>query len=229
MVDVGWPCLEHRRTMGDEHWYRGAAWDKVARAEFEERLSRARSQRPQYMRIKATHLLDSDDPVARAGGVDLMRRLIDEYPDDRLSVPFAHEQLAMYFEKQGLREEAKNEYRQSIAKALPNRSGTRWPDLSLVELLIDDGEVEEALERWEIARTMSRGQDVFPAVAFDFHRIEAKVSLTIGDQQAAEAAAQKALAAAAATQSNALHHRNLGLVESDEATLAFLRRTARRT
>jgi hypothetical protein len=210
--------------MSDDSWYRGEEWDEASRVDFEERLSRTRSSKPQYLRIKAAALLGSNDPVIQRAGIDLMRRLIEGYPADRLNVPFAHEQLGDYFRVIGERDEAKKEYRSSIAKSLPNRSGTKWPDLSLVELLIDDGETQEGVELWQTCRSMSRGQELFPAVAFDFYRVEAKVLAATGDRVGATGAAKRALEAVAATRSSARNHPHLGLVEDvDEGSLAYLR------
>lgn len=155
-----------------------------------------------------------------------MRRLFEEFPRDRLHVSFGHEQLGDHFVKQGSREEAKNEYRAGITNALPNRSGMRGPDFSLIDMLIDDGEREEALERWQATCSFHSGEYLFPAIAFAFHRVEARVLAMTGDTEGAAVAARLALDSAAATRSNARNHPQLGLVEADEATLTLLRTLA---
>lgn len=62
-------------------WYRSERWDLATAAYFEERLCRARPEgRPQYLRIQATHLLHARE--TRESGRALLRRVIDDYPED---------------------------------------------------------------------------------------------------------------------------------------------------
>jgi hypothetical protein len=74
-------------------WYRSLTWDAQIEAGFEERLRRARpASRAQYIRIQATHLLESPDLRVRETGRALLQRVIAAYPDD-VQAKTAMEQL----------------------------------------------------------------------------------------------------------------------------------------
>ena len=101
-------------TAGRHNWYRSPAWDAQIEAGFEERLRRARpANRPQYIRIQATYLLESPDLGVREAGRGLLRRVIAEYPPD-LEAKSAMEQLGSSLADDGRFGEAEQALRETI-------------------------------------------------------------------------------------------------------------------
>lgn len=217
-------------SVGRDDWFRGPDWDVASQQNFEERLKRARDDnRPQYLRIKAVGLLASADPIARDGGVTLLQRVIDEHPNNWMHAPFTHELLGRGFLIRGDRGRAKEHFRAAVETASPTRSGTSGglADLALVELLVEDGELDEAVRRWDDVNSpdipLASTRKAMPLVEFQYSRAEAKLRFALGDRQAAATAARTALTAASATQSGLRWHRDLMSVPADEPGLRALR------
>lgn len=90
------------KTMASDDWYKNKTWDNEVEAEFEARLKRSRGafNKAQYLRIQGSYLLDSSDKKNQLVGLNLMERLIKDYPKEQFSVIFGQEQLGdFYFAK----------------------------------------------------------------------------------------------------------------------------------
>src|SRR5712691_391541 len=118
-------------------WFRSPEWGARESQEFERRLARARSHnRPQYLRIKAIALGQSNVPAIRAVGRELLGRVIEEFPDATFEIPFSHELLGDSYRHDGRLDEAEHHYRSCLRIMPEGRSGTSGLcDLSLAELL----------------------------------------------------------------------------------------------
>jgi Tetratricopeptide repeat len=139
--EKGWRSLRNTvLNVAKDDWYRGPAWDPGTREHFEEGLSRARTQRPQYLRIKGCELTQADDPLVWAPGRGLLKRVLNEHPDDELCVIEAHHDLGWSFAREGQYAEAAKHYEASLALQR-QRGGSIDPGtrLALAELLVDAG------------------------------------------------------------------------------------------
>ena len=124
--------------MAKDDWYRGPIWDLATREQFEQRLSRARTQRAQYLRIKGYELTQADDRSVWAAGRGLLQRVLDAHPDDDLSVIEAHHDLGRSFAREGAYTEAAHHYEQSLALQRQRGGGVDpGTRLTLAELIVD--------------------------------------------------------------------------------------------
>ena len=212
-----------------DEWYRSPGWSAQDQMDFEIRLKRARAHsRPQYLRVKALALLDSPSPGPHQAGMGLLRRIIEEFPDNRPEVAFAHERLGDEQGRLGQSILAIDEYRRCLATMLPGGSGTTgMVRVKLAELLAAEDSISEAKSEFELGRVDSASARLlFPASEFEFHRVGVKIAQAEEDTESAHAHARAALDAASATRSGAAKHPNLGLVSVDPAILEHLRRIA---
>lgn len=120
--------------MPDDDWYRSRTWSEEIAAEFEKRLSRARTQRCQYLKIQGATLAYSDSSGLRRAGRDLLRRVIRDYPDD-FDAKSACESIGMSYRKDGRLRESADSLRAAVemCEASPiGYSGTSGtPDVHL--------------------------------------------------------------------------------------------------
>lgn len=124
-----------------QEWYRTSDWDEAAQEDFEKRLRRARSSRPQYLRIKALALQEAGLPHEAE---TLIRRLLAEHPDDDFERPFALELLGDLVREQGRLGEAEANYREALEDEHQPGGRTGLVPVSLTEVLTDTGRREEA-------------------------------------------------------------------------------------
>lgn len=82
-------------------WYRNTTFDEHTEEEFRKRLLRAKSDfnRAKYMRVQGLMLLDSPDRNIQEKGINLIKELIDTYPDEESNVMFGHLALGDYYTK----------------------------------------------------------------------------------------------------------------------------------
>lgn len=200
-------------------WYRTPEWDAAARADFERRLSRARGQRSEYLRIKAQALHDAGllDEAA-----DAYQRFIDEYPDD-LSVSYVHELLGDVARAQGRLEEAARCYRHLLTlRPLLDNSG--MVDVSLAEVLLELGHPDEAAAA--LAEVDEQTLATFNSKLFRYLVACARVASARSDAERAASTAAQALKLVNAPPQYS-RHPTVGLVETDAATTAMLEAFAR--
>ncbi len=119
-------------------WFRNTDWNKEIEDFFELKLKRARGghSKAQYLRIQAGYLLDTKKHGQV--GESLMVRLFSDFPDEKFSVIFGHEQLADYYFKTNQFDKAESEY-QIVVEYYhsDNRSGTTGlADVKLADLIL---------------------------------------------------------------------------------------------
>lgn len=136
----------------DTDWYRSSRWDPEIEAAFETRLRRARAaNRPQYLRIQATHLLGQRDGELNAIGLALLRRIVDEYSSaDEMAVTEALEQLGQLLSDLGRLDEAADTLRAAVERIRWSRYGrngtTGVTEIVLAQVLIKQGSPEAFAE-----------------------------------------------------------------------------------
>jgi predicted Zn-dependent protease len=198
-------------------WYRTPDWDADARADFERRLSRARGQRPEYLRIKAMALQDAG-LLDEASG--LFERFLAEHPDGLTS--YVQERLADVAREQGRLEEAVRGYRDLLARRpLPDSSG--MVEVSLAEVLFDQGKLCEAAAA--LAEVDVDDVAIFNSKLFRYLVARARVAHGRGDVERASSVAADALNLVDAP-SQFHRHPTVGLVETDDATVTMLQALA---
>ena len=213
--------------MADGDWFRGPATDARAIDAFEQRLSRATAQkRPQYLRIKATEILDqSDDPDAWHVARSLLARVVDDYPDS-LDAVMAHHGLARYHRRLSHWDAALREYQLAIDLSLPGRSGgTGIEEVDMGEVLIDrsaPGDAIRALELLASEHLLSKSH--FNSTLFRIALCQARARSRLGLDPSVPA--REALRLASITDPQLPRHPTVGRVETDARTLNELERYA---
>ncbi|GIJ45337.1 hypothetical protein Val02_22230 [Virgisporangium aliadipatigenens] len=188
---------------GRHDWFRNTSWDPGTAAGFEARLRRARPvNRPQYLRVQATHLLDAGDAATREAGLALLRRVLAEYPTDFEAKP-ASEQLGAGLARQGRLAEAETVLRDTLrlcAASPTGRSGTSGvPELRLAEVVLAGGDRSRLDEVAQLLRTAEADvQRLRPVrdVTYRFLLASARLAHRRGDPAAGDLA-HRALAVAA--------------------------------
>jgi tetratricopeptide (TPR) repeat protein len=206
-----------------DEWYRTADWSHADREDFEKRLARARAwTRPQYLRIKGLALRDAGDLEA---AVSLWKRVIEEYPDS-LDATSAFEHLGDVARRLGDSAEAERWYRALLDRS-PSLSGTTgMVEVSLAELLIDEddaGRCNAALELLESA--LHRRRHMMNDQLFRWHIALLRASEQLGETETQQRAARTALRLAERGPEFP-HHKTVGVVNTDDDTLAWLRARA---
>jgi predicted Zn-dependent protease len=204
--------MPYRRWVTE--WYRTSAWDAEARADFERRLSRARGQRSEYLRIKGQALQDAGLLDEAAG---IYERLLAGYPND-VSVSFVQELLGDVAWAQGRLEDAARRYRHLLTlRPLLDSSG--MVEVSLAEVLLELGRPDEAAGA--LAEVDEESVATFNAKLFRYLVACARVASARGDAERAATSSARALDLVNAPPQYS-RHPTVGLVETDAATTAML-------
>lgn len=216
-------------NVAKDDWYRGPAWDPATREHFEQRLSRARTQRPQYLRIKGYELTRADDPLVWAPGRRLLKRVLREHPDDELSVIDAHHDLGWSFARERQYAEAAKHYEVSLALQR-QRGGSSDPGtrLALAELLVDAGWEQRYQEAVDLLGDFigSRPGGLFPIEQFRVLLVEARIAERVGNPEVAKRDAEQALELVAKNESVLPRHPGVGVIRADKETFRELERLA---
>lgn len=217
--------------MGREDWYRKKTWTPRVRAAFEARLGRARSGRPEYLRIQALSLAHADDPDALEGALDLAGRCLRDFPDHSLGITQLHATRATALEKLGRTSEALVEWREAIASQRARPMCVDFVQIEFAEFVLRLGRQELYQEALLVLRELA-GLTRFrlPDEAFREAAAEALLAHDLGEFAVARQRARAALEAASRTSSGLPYHKSLGVVDRSEAgvdsTLRALRRIA---
>lgn len=195
--------------MGREDWYRNTDWSAATEAAFRDKLSRSRGSRAQYLRIQATYLTDAHPEAALA--------LIDEYfkTGDEFEVPMAFCAQGQAYYSLGQIGEAVSAYKRALIweETHPNYSSlarTHYPKLVAENRL--SNEYDYALN---ILTDRFRPEDhQFPLERYHWNGSNALIASEQGHVGAAREVAERALRAAAQTESPFRFHKNVGIVRN---------------
>ena len=84
-----------------DSFYKNKTWSAKTDSYFEEQLRRTRStvSKAEYLQIQGCILLESAEPKFQEVGLVLLQRLLDDYPNEYVSIITAQEKLGDYFFK----------------------------------------------------------------------------------------------------------------------------------
>jgi hypothetical protein len=190
-------------SVSERDWFRSPSWDPPTAADFERRLRRARPHnRAQYTRVQATYLLQAVDAVTREAGRDLLRRVIDEYPDS-IEAKAAWEQLGDSLARDGRLDEAEHALTVTLRLCQASRIGrsgtTGTTELRLAEVILAMGErgrVDEVVRLLDAAEPEVERHSLFRDVVYRYLLARARAAHTRRDPVARNLA-HDALAVAA--------------------------------
>ena len=202
-------------------WFRTADWDEDAQADFEARLRRARPDlRPAYLRIKGLGL---DEAGSVGAARQLWQRVIDEYPDS-LDVGASLEHLGDSARTAGLVLEAEEHYR-TLLRVRPTLNVTsHMAGVALAELLIEADEEEKVNEAVRLLEAWL-GEMRLSSQLFRCTFLWQRQPSNSNDTETQQRAAASALALVDRGPQFS-RHPDVGVVQADGPTLAWLQRLA---
>ena len=177
-------------------WYRQTAWTDAIADEFEQRLSRSRSKRDEYLRIQAFTLVEQDIPQLAQAGIGLAKRQLELSPAGMFAAQM-WATIAKGYATLEQPDEVVEAYRQSIRceAETPNVRGYHYVDFawyatthSAVALY---PEVLAAIEQ-----NVQKNDLIFPATQYRFFGALALMAADNGDASEAKRMAQNAITAA---------------------------------
>ncbi|UVO51618.1 hypothetical protein M0208_14300 [Sphingomonas sp. SUN019] len=198
----------------NDDWFRRPCLSDEDRQEFERRLQRARSSRPEYMRIQAGALYAT-------GAYDLSLKMIDrtiaDYPAHLPA--WLLEQKADCLRSLGEIDPALDTYASSLDRVRVDPGLRGNAHFSFAELVW----CRRMLSRYEDALTGLADfwdcNPIFPMNEFKQFGLNALLLEGLGSKDEAMPSARRALAAAAKTRSQATKHHSLGLVLDSNAEI----------
>jgi hypothetical protein len=210
--------------MAAREWYRRTSWSDSEREDFEKRLARARPHsRAQYLRIQAAHLADTRDERLTRVALDLLSRMLAEYPD-RVQTAQGHAQRAECLLQLGDWNGAVEAFRAVLdaERAFPSVKTNAYLRFGYLVTTRGARELFDEVER--IAEEHAGESRPFPVLQFEWHAVQAFLGDARADAARAREHARAALAAADADVSGFRHHSSVGLVhEVDPAVETRLR------
>jgi tetratricopeptide (TPR) repeat protein len=208
-----------------DDWFRSSDWSPAAQQDFEARLARARAyNRAQYLRIKGLALAEAGET---RGARELWERVLqstDELARNQQATALEHLGDSYAYEDV---DKAKSVYRRLLAEH-PTLNGTSHTvEISLAELLIDQGDRESQDEALVLLSSfLERGTSQLPSVLFRWHLALIRVAESTGDRETVQRAARTALDLAGRGPVFP-RHKTVGVVNADGRTLRRLRKLAR--
>ncbi len=199
--------------MGRDDWFRNSDWNGDIEAAFRAKLSRSRSSRPQYLEIQAGYLTESHPTVAL--------RLIEEYfkTGDEFVVPGAFCVQGQAYLSLGKIEEAVGAYKRALDWEIEHPGLVTNARIALPRLIADLRLTDEYEYALNILTTrFNKSDHSWPLTRYLWNGSSALIASDLGQHADAKDLAERALRAAAQTESPFRYHRDIGLVEntSDE-------------
>jgi tetratricopeptide (TPR) repeat protein len=199
-------------------WYRSTGWSEQIEAEFFRRLKRPRDQKPQYLVIQASTLLNTRRPEAASTALTLIDRFFAEHYQ-QLFVSDAFQMRADALLLLERWEDGFHAFEDALAarRAFPNVINNAWLDYPLTVAR------RRARHRYDRAlqvlkEFVSPTALVFPIQEFQYFAALALISADQGDREGAARSAHNALAAAA-RQAPFVRHPGAGLVDATNSDL----------
>ncbi|MBV11924.1 hypothetical protein [Rubinisphaera sp.] len=203
--------------MSTDEWFRRTTWTDEDRTDFHAHLNRARKyNRPQYLRIQASHLADVAN---HAAALELLDHFL-QVDDGAIDLAQAHLQRAEAFLATGCEQEAIDAFRASLEaeRKRPNVQTEAW--LLFPWFIVETQETELYPEANSILSEFSKLRSPsFPVSNYRFHCVMALLLANTIDQAQAISHAKQALAASDEKHSGYRYHPNLGLVQDTNNTV----------
>ena len=218
--------------MGTEDWYRNKTWNAEIEEAFEAKLKRSRGayNKAQYLRIQASNLLASESEKTQSAGVALMERMINEYPTEKSSTIFGHEQLGDFYFRKSDYESALHYYdfvNSCYKEDKKNRNNTSWiADLKLVDVVLQSNLQDRFDEIYEICKNYQIEDINLNDNKFYYYELSALVCSKLGKQDEAKAFAKEALEIAKITEPQFRYHTKVGIVNASNEQLTILKQIA---
>ena len=199
--------------MGREDWYRNSDWGSDIEDAFRAKLARARSQKPQYIIIQAAYLSASHPKIALS--------LIEEYfqTGDESFTPNAHRTQAVAYRALGQTEDAVLAFKQALDWEASHPGHITEARIGFPKLVVEERLVAEYDYALNILTSRFTPSDhVFPNMRYDWNGCCALIAFEREEFHEAQEFAERALRAAAETESPFRYHRSVGVVKnaSDE-------------
>ena len=195
--------------MSRDDWFRNKTWNPRIEKAFFEKLSRARTQRDQYLAIQAIELAPRKPKVALKLIYHYFETRKNDFHDVRALMAKVNAQIALNNEV-----EAVSAYKEVIKREaeFPNSTTTAYVDYPyFVATRKLEGEYDSALEVLE-----TRKDDLaWPISRFKWYASYALILSSRGNESYAKEHAQQAIEAAEAKKSRFRYHRDLGLVGNE--------------
>lgn len=222
--------------MSRDDWYRNTIWTKEIEEAFESRLKRSRGNfhKAQYLRIQASCLLDSTNKVSQKKGIELMDRLVSNYPDEISSNILAAEQLADYYFRNKNYLKAESIYR-TITNHYYNHtrsSTTGIADLKLCETILASNQVEKFEEAYKIATEVffeTKGDLQLNSEKFYYENLMANLCYRMNKNSEALEYAENALGLTKTKTPQFSKHKTIGLVNPSKGDLKRLKKIQKKS
>jgi hypothetical protein len=217
--------------LASRDWFRSETWNAQIEAEFEKRLGRSRTRfnKAQYLKIQGLTILASSETKAQEKGVQLLSRVVSDYPDQRTEVAHTHEILANYYKHAKNFAAAEAEYREVLVyyAVTPSRTNTTGlADISFVELILEASAASHYSEAETLLRALSekaRKHVMFNSDVFRYHAAFARLLSRNGKAGEAAQHARFALNAAQLRSPQFPRHPTVGLPKPTQAVLKELK------
>jgi tetratricopeptide (TPR) repeat protein len=203
--------------MSSDDWFRRTTWTDDDRIDFSDRLQRARKfNRPQYLRIQASHLAGAGNHVAAL-------ELLDQFfhiDDGGIDLAQAQLQRAESLLATGSDFKAISAFRASLdaERKRPNVQTEAW--LLFPWFIVETQNVELYAEAGDILSEFEKHRSLtIPISVYRLHCVKAILLANDGDHPQARVHAEKALAASVETHSGFRYHAGLGLVRDTSSTV----------
>ncbi len=225
-------CLQlfvRLKTMASDDWYRNKTWDNEveAEAEFEARLKRSRGafNKAQYLRIQGSYLLDSSDKKNQLVGLNLMERLIKDYPKEEFSVIFGQEQLGDFYFAKKKYKQAEHFFRvvTNYYQDKQSRSGTSaLADLKLAETILRSNQRDKFEEAHKLVIGYPISELTFNDSKFYYAELRTHLCDAMNKKVEAKEFAKTAIELSKITEPQFSRHKTVGLIKVFERQLRTL-------
>lgn len=198
-------------------WFRKASWSEADQADFYARLKRSRSagRKAQYLRIQAYHLEETGAPELIVSALTHLERMISEFPEAS-ELACAYTQKASCLRALGQTDKAVACYRRALDTERKNPSRRTRARLEFGRLVCESKLVELYDEALAVLDELRPAGLLFPVDVYEYFGIRALVVAHRGDVPKARQFAEKALEAAAESESGFRYHPTLGLVRDKQ-------------
>ena len=217
--------------MSKEDWYRNTDWNDQIESEFESRLKRSRGNyhKAQYLRIQASYLLNSEIKELQEKGVEFMKRVIKNYPEEKFSTIHGNEQLADFYLKNESFDKAEKHYKiVTDYYYAETRSGTTGlADLKLCETILKSKQSNKLQEVYQMATDKFKetgGSLMMNSDKFYYADLMANLCYEMGKVDEASEFAKSALELSNISEPQFNRHKTVGLIKAKKEQLERLKR-----